>query len=71
VTTNIIVRPDYLKENPDVIKKLLVAHVNQTQWINSNKEEAIKEFNVQLKKLTGQNIPEDVLRVANKTRVYI
>jgi NitT/TauT family transport system substrate-binding protein len=61
VTANIIVRPDYLKENPDVIKKLLVAHVNETQWINDHKEEAIKEFNVQLKKLTGQNIPEDVL----------
>ena len=61
VTANIIVRPDYLNENPDVIKKLLVAHVNETQWINDHKEEAIKEFNVQLKKLTRQNIPEDVL----------
>ena len=61
VTANIIVRPDYLNENPDVIKKLLVAHVNETQWINNHKEEAIKEFNVQLKKLTRQNIPEDVL----------
>jgi NitT/TauT family transport system substrate-binding protein len=62
VTANIIVRPDYLKENPDVIKKLIAAHVNKTQWINNNKEEAIKEFNVQLKKLTRQNIPEDILR---------
>ena len=61
VTANIIVRPDYLNENPDVIKKLLVAHVNETQWINDHKEEAIKEFNVQLKKLTRQNIPEDIL----------
>src|SRR5215216_5882742 len=61
VTANIIARTDYLKENLDVIKKLLVAHVNETQWINDHKEEAIKEFNVQLKKLTRQNIPEDVL----------
>jgi NitT/TauT family transport system substrate-binding protein len=61
VTANIIVRPDYLKENPDIIKKLLAAHVNETQWINDHKEDAIKEFNVQLKKLTRQNIPEDVL----------
>ena len=37
------------------------AHVNETQWINNNKEQAIKEFNVQLKKLTGQELPEDVL----------
>ena len=61
VTAHIIVRPDYLKENPDVIKKLITAHVNKTQWINSNKEQAIKEFNVQLKKLTGKELPEDVL----------
>src|SRR5215207_7837925 len=37
VTANIIVRPDYLNENPDIIQKLLAAHVNETQWINSNK----------------------------------
>jgi NitT/TauT family transport system substrate-binding protein len=61
VTAHIIVRPDYLKENPDVIKKLIAAHVNGTQWINSNKEQAIKEFNLQLKKLTGKELPEDVL----------
>jgi NitT/TauT family transport system substrate-binding protein len=35
--------------------------LNETQWINDNKEEAIKEFNVQLKKLTGKDLPEDVL----------
>src|ERR687892_984961 len=61
VTAHIIVRPDYLKDNPDVIKKLIAAHVNETQWINSNKEQAIKEFNIQLKKLTGKELPEDVL----------
>jgi NitT/TauT family transport system substrate-binding protein len=61
VTAHRIVRPDYLKENPDVIKKLIAAHVNETQWINSNKEQAIREFNVQLKKLTGKELPEDVL----------
>jgi NitT/TauT family transport system substrate-binding protein len=61
VTAHIIVRPDYLKENPDVIKKLVAAHVNETQWINDNKEQALKEFNIQLKKLTGKELPVDVL----------
>ena len=61
VTTHIVVRPDYLRDNPDVIKNLITAHVNETQWINSNKEQAIKEFNVQLKKLTGKELPVDVL----------
>jgi NitT/TauT family transport system substrate-binding protein len=61
VTANIIVRTDYLKENPDVIERLLEAHVNETLWINNNKEKAINEFNVQLKKLTGKTIPQEVL----------
>lgn len=62
VTAHIIVRPDYLNENPDVIKKLIDAHVSETEWINSNKEQAIKDFNVQLKKLTGKELPEDILK---------
>ncbi|HYX55927.1 MAG TPA: sulfate ABC transporter substrate-binding protein, partial [Nitrososphaeraceae archaeon] len=44
--------------------KLLAAHVDETEWINSHKEEAIKAFNVELKKITGQIIPEDQLRGA-------
>src|ERR671911_1713726 len=64
VTGNIVARTDYLQSNPDVIKKLLTAHVDETEWINSHREEAIKAFNVELKKLTGQAIPEDQLRGA-------
>ncbi|MDQ4022820.1 MAG: ABC transporter substrate-binding protein [Thermoproteota archaeon] len=64
VTSNIVARTDYLQSNPDVIKKLLTAHVDETEWINSHKEETIKAFNVELKKLTGQAIPEDQLRGA-------
>ena len=64
VTANIIVNPEYLRNNPDVIKKLLEAHVNETQWINSHKDEALKTFNIDLKKLTGQTIPDDQLKQA-------
>ena len=64
VTTNIAASTDYLKNNPDVIKKLLAAHVNETKWINDHKDEAIKALNIQLKKLTGKTIPEDELRQA-------
>jgi NitT/TauT family transport system substrate-binding protein len=64
VTAHIIVRPDYLKENPDVIKNLLAAHVNETQWINENKDEVPKVFNTELQKLTGKTIPENVLSEA-------
>lgn len=62
VTANIVVNPEYLRNNPDVITKLMEAHVNETQWINNHKEEALKTFNVELKKLTGQTIPDDQLK---------
>lgn len=61
VTAHLIVSHEYLKENPDVIKRLLTAHVNETQWINEHKDEVPTVFNTELKKLTGQTIPEDVL----------
>src|SRR2546428_5919512 len=40
VTALIVVKTDYLENHPDVIKKLLGAHVDETIWINNNKEEA-------------------------------
>ena len=64
VTVHLIVSPKYLKENPDVIKRLLTAHVNETQWINEHKDEVPTVFNTELKKLIGQTIPEDVLTEA-------
>jgi sulfonate transport system substrate-binding protein len=64
VTSDIVARTDYLQNNPDIIKKLLAAHVDETLWINSHKEEAIKAFNVELAKITGKTIPEDELNSA-------
>ena len=64
VTGHIVARTDYLQNNPDIIKKLLAAHVDETLWINSHKEEAIKAFNVELAKITGKTIPEDELNSA-------
>jgi NitT/TauT family transport system substrate-binding protein len=64
VTANIAASTDYIKNNPDVIKKLLAVHVNETIWINSHKDDAIKAFNTELKKLTGKTIAEDELRQA-------
>jgi NitT/TauT family transport system substrate-binding protein len=62
VTGHIIARTDYLEENPDVIKKLLEAHIDETNWINDNPDEALRIFNEELDKLTGKVIPEDEYR---------
>ena len=78
VTANIIVRTDYLNQNPDVIKKLLEAHVNETLWINNhlnsdknnftfndkNINQVVSAFNNGLKKMTGKTISDDELKQA-------
>lgn len=64
VTAHIIASTKYLKNHPDVIKKLLVAHVEQTQWINQNKEESFRVFNTELEKITGKTIPADEFQEA-------
>ncbi|MDC8453317.1 MAG: ABC transporter substrate-binding protein [Candidatus Nitrosotalea sp.] len=63
-TALIVARSDYLQSHPDVIQKLLKAHVKETVWINNNKDESIKDFNTQLQKLTGKTIPNDVISEA-------
>jgi NitT/TauT family transport system substrate-binding protein len=64
VTTQIVVRTDYLKNHQDVIKKLLEAHVDETTWINNNKDQVTQAFNAQLEKLTGKTIPDDEFKDA-------
>jgi NitT/TauT family transport system substrate-binding protein len=64
VTSLVIVNTEFLKNHPDVIKKLIRAHVDETIWIKEHKEESLRVFNVELQKLTGQTIPEDELHDA-------
>jgi NitT/TauT family transport system substrate-binding protein len=62
VTAHIIARTDYIERNPDIIKKILEAHIDMTSWINDNTDEALQIFNAELNKLMGQTIPEDEFR---------
>jgi NitT/TauT family transport system substrate-binding protein len=52
VTANIVVRTHYLQQKPEVIKKLLAAHVDETSWINNH---TYTEF----KKLMGKTLAEN------------
>ena len=62
VTAHIIARTDFIERNPDIIRKLLNAHIDMTAWINDNRDEALQIFNTELNKLMGQTIPEDEFR---------
>ncbi len=76
VTTNMIVRTDYLRDNPEVIKKLLEAHVDETIQLNQTLKghgnhsgklslflnDIIGDFNNGIKNITGKTFPEDEIR---------
>lgn len=61
VSTHLIVSTKFLKEHPDLVKKWIVAHVELTDWINKNPEEAKKILNEEIKRETGKALPQNVL----------
>jgi len=61
VITNVIIRPKYLQEHPDVVKSFLRVHVELTDWINKNTAQAKEIMNHELQKETGKTLAPAVL----------
>lgn len=61
VTTHLIARPKYITDNPDVIEKLLKAHVETTEYINANPSEAKALLNRGIEKATSATLPVKVI----------
>jgi NitT/TauT family transport system substrate-binding protein len=61
VTAELVVSTKFLREHPDVVEKWVRAHVEVTEWINSNLKEAKSLLNSQIKKETGAAISAAVL----------
>jgi NitT/TauT family transport system substrate-binding protein len=63
-TTVLVARTSYLHANPDVIDKLVGAHVDTTLWIKSNADEAKKLVNQNIGKITNASLPQPVIDAA-------
>jgi NitT/TauT family transport system substrate-binding protein len=61
ITCHLIVRTQFLKEHPDLVKNWIRAHVELTDWINGHLPEAKKLLNQQIAKETGKALPDAVL----------
>lgn len=61
ITCHLIVATKFLKENPELVRNWVRAHVELTDWINANLPEAKKVLNEQIRKETGKALPEPVL----------
>jgi NitT/TauT family transport system substrate-binding protein len=64
VVGHLIVRQEFAKQNPELVKKLVEATVEATDFINSSPDEAKKLANAHLEKLTSKPLPEAVLDAA-------
>ncbi len=64
VTTHLIVAKKFLDAHPDLVKAWIEEHIRLTEWINANRDEAMKELNAELKRETGKSLPEAVLAPA-------
>ena len=61
ITAHLVVRTQFLKEHPDLVKKWIGAHVELTDWINAHLPESKKLLNQQIQKETGKAFPDAVL----------
>jgi NitT/TauT family transport system substrate-binding protein len=61
VTTHLVVATKFLTGHPDVVKRLLEAHVETTAWIKANTAAAKTVVNTALEKLTQKKLALPVL----------
>jgi sulfonate transport system substrate-binding protein len=61
VTTHLLVRTKYLREHPDVVRRLLAGHVEATKYLNENATDAKATVNEALKKLSGKALTGAVI----------
>lgn len=57
----IVARTKFVKENPEVVKQFLEAHVDATDYINNSPKEAKAIINSQIEELMRDPLDEDVL----------
>jgi NitT/TauT family transport system substrate-binding protein len=56
----------FLKEKPDIAKKLVAAHLELTKWINDHPDDARALVRAELKELTKRDFPEETAAQAWK-----
>lgn len=65
-TALVIVNKEYMKENKEIVKKFLQAHIDATDYIVQNPGEACKIMNAQLDEDTGKSLDENIILEAIK-----
>ncbi len=61
VTTHLLVRTDYLEENPDVIRGLIEGLADAEDFVNDDAAAAQASVNAGIEAVTGEALPEEVI----------
>ena len=64
VTTVLVTCNKALKKHKDIIKKFVQAHIELTEWIKKNPQEAQKLANAELEALTGRKLSDEIIKDA-------
>ncbi|MEO9364589.1 MAG: ABC transporter substrate-binding protein [Nitrososphaera sp.] len=63
-TTVLVARSDLIDRSPDLVHKVLNAHINIIRWINEHRDEAMNITSKEIRSMTGKSLPEDVVKNA-------
>ena len=64
VSTHLVVRTEFLEENPQAVEALLRGHVEATDFVNANGAEAQAVANAAIDEITGKPLDAEVIRAA-------
>ncbi|MBV8982612.1 MAG: ABC transporter substrate-binding protein [Acidimicrobiia bacterium] len=70
LTTTVIVRTQFLKDHPDVVKNFLKGNVDATNYINANPAAAQQAANQAIAQLTGKALSTPVVQAAWKDLTF-
>jgi len=60
----LVVRREFLRAHPDVVRALLAAHVEMTRRVNADRELAAQALCAELKRETAKELPLPIVRSA-------
>lgn len=61
VTTNVVVRTEFLQKNPDTVRAFLEAHLDAIQFIEANPAKAQQDVAAKISAITGQAVKPSTL----------
>lgn len=70
VTTHLLVSTEFLKKNPDTVKRLLEGQVAANDFLATNSAEAQKLVNDAIVKITGKGVPAELIAASFKNLTF-